>query len=96
MRAEPWWDARITGAFMSYWIYQHLGNLSPPELAEEEMLPLVQADEDAGPRLREAARRVGPGVGRTAAGRTTATSATRGCSCSTRAPPACSPTDAAR
>jgi hypothetical protein len=35
MRQEPWWDARITGAFMSYWLYQHLGNLSPPQLAEE-------------------------------------------------------------
>lgn len=56
MREEPWWDARITGAFMSYWLYQHLGNLSPPELAEEELLPLVQSDVDAGPRLREAAR----------------------------------------
>jgi hypothetical protein len=57
MRQEPWWDARITGAFMSYWLYQHLGNLSPPQLDEEELLPLVRADEDAGPRLREAARR---------------------------------------
>jgi hypothetical protein len=57
MRQEPWWDARITGAFMSYWLYQHLGNLSPPQLAEEELLPLVRADDDAGPRLREAARR---------------------------------------
>ena len=56
MRALPWWDARITGAFMAYWIYQHLGNLSPPELAEEAMFPLVQQDADAGPRLREAAR----------------------------------------
>jgi PhoD-like phosphatase len=56
MRAEPWWDARITGAFMSYWLYQHLGNLSPPQLAEEELLPLVRTDADAGPRLREAAR----------------------------------------
>ena len=35
MRAQPWWEARITGAFMAYWIYQHIGNLSPPELAEE-------------------------------------------------------------
>jgi hypothetical protein len=57
MREEPWWDARVTGAFMSYWLYQHLGNLSPPELAEEELFPLVRADSDAGPRLREAARR---------------------------------------
>jgi hypothetical protein len=57
MRAEPWWDARITGAFMAYWVYQHIGNLSPPELAEETMLELVGHDDDAGPRLREAARR---------------------------------------
>lgn len=56
MRAQPWWDARITGAFMSYWIYQHLGNLSPPELAEEEMFELVKLDEDAGERLRSFAR----------------------------------------
>ena len=42
MREQPWWDARITGAFMSYWLYQHLGNLSPPELAEEEMFDLVK------------------------------------------------------
>ncbi len=56
MRATGWWDARITGAFMSYWVYQHLGNLSPPELAEEEMFDLVQRDEDAGERLRTFAR----------------------------------------
>jgi hypothetical protein len=42
---------------MSYWIYQHLGNLSPPELGEEELLRLVRGDDDAGPRLREMARR---------------------------------------
>ena len=57
MRAEPWWDERITGAFMSYWLYQHLGNLSPPELAEEELFRQVQRDADAAPRLREFARR---------------------------------------
>jgi hypothetical protein len=53
MRALPWWDERVVGAFMSYWLYQHLGNLSPPELAEETLLRQVQADEDAGPRLRK-------------------------------------------
>ena len=52
MRSKPWWEARIKGAFMSYWIYQHLGNLSPPELAAEPMFQLVQEDDDAGPRLR--------------------------------------------
>ena len=56
MRATDWWDARIVGAFMSYWIYQHLGNLSPPELAEERLLAEVYEDEDAGPRLRRFAR----------------------------------------
>ena len=55
MREQAWWEARITGAFMAYWIYQHLGNLSPPELEEEEMFELVKQDEDAGPRLRQAA-----------------------------------------
>src|SRR6476619_889522 len=56
MRGRPWWDERITGAFMAYWLYQHIGNLSPPALAEEEMLRLVRADADAGPRLREFAK----------------------------------------
>ena len=35
---QPWWEARITGAFMAYWVYQHLGNLSPPELDAETTL----------------------------------------------------------
>jgi len=56
MRGRPWWDARITCAFMSYWIYQHIGNLSPPELSEEETLPLVRAETDGGELLRGLAR----------------------------------------
>jgi hypothetical protein len=55
MRALPWWEERITGAFMAYWLYQHVGNLSPPELAEETLLRELQEDEDGGPRLRAAA-----------------------------------------
>jgi hypothetical protein len=58
-RTEPWWEARITGAFMSYWIYQHLGNLPPPELAEESIYRTVlAASGDAGPQLEAFARRV--------------------------------------
>jgi hypothetical protein len=56
MRATSWWEARISGAFMSYWIYQHLGNLAPPELAEEALLARVYEAEDAGPALRRFAR----------------------------------------
>jgi len=29
IRRQPWWDRRIRAALASYWIYQHLGNLSP-------------------------------------------------------------------
>jgi hypothetical protein len=60
MRELPWWDDRITAAFMSYWLYQHLGNLAPPDLADETMLRLVRADanegKDSGARLRDFAR----------------------------------------
>jgi hypothetical protein len=52
MRATSWWDERITGAFMAYWIYQHIGNLAPPELAGEFLLAQISADADGGPRLR--------------------------------------------
>src|SRR6478735_2463403 len=56
MRGLPWWDERITGAFMSYWLYQHIGNLSPPELAEEGPLRDLRDEDDGGPRLRALAR----------------------------------------
>jgi hypothetical protein len=56
IRSTGWWDARITGAFMSYWIYQHLGNLAPPELREEALLEAVYEAEDGSPALRRAAR----------------------------------------
>ncbi|WP_410658922.1 alkaline phosphatase D family protein [Amycolatopsis sp. lyj-112] len=35
IRAQPWWQERLRGAIMSYWAYQHLGNLGPAELAED-------------------------------------------------------------
>ena len=36
-QAKPWWRARVSGAYMSYWLYQHLGNLSPEELDKNEL-----------------------------------------------------------
>ena len=54
MRAKPWWEPRVVGAFMAYWIYQHLGNQAPPELAADDAASSrVEAAEDAGPLLRE-------------------------------------------
>ena len=57
MRAKPWWGERIVGAFMSYWLYQHLGNLSPADLASDELLAKVREAEDGGRLLREFAAR---------------------------------------
>ncbi|HKG16778.1 MAG TPA: alkaline phosphatase D family protein [Solirubrobacteraceae bacterium] len=53
MRAKPWWETRIAGAIATYWIYQHLGNLSPRELAQDELWQRVRDSDDAGDLLRE-------------------------------------------
>jgi hypothetical protein len=52
-RDKPWWNDRIVGGLMSYWIYQHLGNLSPRELEHDELYQQVCDAEDAGPMLRK-------------------------------------------
>jgi hypothetical protein len=57
---EPWWAERIVGALQSYWVYQHLGNLSPDELdadPEYQALLRLAPDEDAEPLLRDLALR---------------------------------------
>src|SRR3712207_4525154 len=53
MRAKSWWEERIVGAFVSYWIYQHLGNLSPEELEGDELFGRVREARDATRILRE-------------------------------------------
>jgi hypothetical protein len=53
MAAQPWWSERIVGALMSYWLYQHLGNLSPAELCKDRLYADVRSVDDAGPLLRE-------------------------------------------
>src|SRR5829696_5826558 len=57
MRSKAWWEERIVGAFMSYWIYQHLGNLSPKELEEDALFRRVREAKDATRLLREFAYR---------------------------------------
>ena len=42
MRGTGWWDERIVGGFVSYWLYQHLGNLSPRELETNEIFCQVR------------------------------------------------------
>ena len=53
MQDTTWWQERITGALSSYWIYQHLGNLAPKDLADNTLYQKVRAhDGDAAPLLR--------------------------------------------
>jgi PhoD-like phosphatase len=48
MNATQWWKGRIVAGLASYWVYQHLGNLSPAERAGDEMWKQVLASLDAG------------------------------------------------
>lgn len=53
IRTLPWWHERLIGAYMSYWLYQHIGNLSPEELRADELLRRLRAHGgDGEPLLR--------------------------------------------
>jgi hypothetical protein len=56
-RAKSWWKERIAGAFMSYWLYQHLGNLSPRDHDADELLQRARRVPDLGDHLHEFALR---------------------------------------
>ncbi|SCL33893.1 PhoD-like phosphatase [Micromonospora pallida] len=58
MREQSWWAERIGSGLASYWVYQHLGNLSPDEIAADPLYAKVTAAEDATDVLREFGRRV--------------------------------------
>ncbi|CAA9487976.1 MAG: Phosphodiesterase/alkaline phosphatase D [uncultured Solirubrobacterales bacterium] len=63
IRRQPWWHERIVGGIMSYWVYQHLGNLSPSQLDDDPVYRRITAGEDAGPLVRELAERSDHDVG---------------------------------
>ncbi|MFP3991116.1 alkaline phosphatase D family protein [Streptomyces sp. E11-3] len=52
MRATPWWNERVVSGLMSYWVYQHLGNLPPDELAADPVYAAVRASPDGTEALR--------------------------------------------
>jgi hypothetical protein len=56
-RKRDWWNRHILGALASYWVYQHLGNLSPGDHQEDELLRRVKEADDAEGILEEFARR---------------------------------------
>jgi hypothetical protein len=57
MRASDWWDERIVSGLASYWLYQHLGNLSPDDLDDDPVWAKVRDAGDATRILREFAYR---------------------------------------
>jgi phosphodiesterase/alkaline phosphatase D-like protein len=58
MAKLPWWHARIKAGLASYWVYQHLGNLSPEDLADnEDYQRLVATEGDTWPHLAGLAER---------------------------------------
>jgi hypothetical protein len=63
MGATPWWHDRIVGGLASYWVYQHLGNLTPSERARDEVWAAIAAHQgedelDVSDVLDELAERV--------------------------------------
>jgi hypothetical protein len=59
MDRKEWWHERAVGGIMSYWIHQHIGNLSPRELDEEnEIYAKVRGSPDATAALREWAKSI--------------------------------------
>ncbi|MEV0256585.1 alkaline phosphatase D family protein [Streptomyces sp. NPDC050732] len=52
IRATPWWRERLLSGLMSYWVYQHLGNLPPEELARDALYASVRATPDGTDALR--------------------------------------------
>ena len=88
MQATDWWEERITGALMSYWVYQHLGNLSPAGLAADETYrgrPRRRRRRGASSAPSPRPRTARPTAPRARCGRTGATSGGCGCWSSTRA-----------
>jgi hypothetical protein len=64
MRRKSWWHRRATAGIMSYWIYQHMGNLSPRELDADELYGEVRGS----PRATTALRDFAAGIASTGSG----------------------------
>ena len=53
MRRKSWWHRRVVAGIMSYWVHQHIGNLSPRALDEDDLYPRVRGNDHATAVLRE-------------------------------------------
>ncbi len=48
MEATSWWQDRIVAGLASYWVYQHLGNMSPDQRAEDRIWQRIVNHRHAG------------------------------------------------
>jgi PhoD-like phosphatase len=62
MREHEWWNHHILGAFASYWVYQHIGNLAPGHHEEDELLQRIKSAHDAEPILERFAHHADRGT----------------------------------
>jgi hypothetical protein len=53
MEQKSWWHRRVAAGVMSYWIFQHLGNLSPRELDADDLYRRVRGKVHATTELRD-------------------------------------------
>ena len=53
IRQKDWWEDHVIGGLMGYWLYQHLGNLSPADIRAEGLLEALGQVADGEERLRE-------------------------------------------
>ncbi|WP_307787148.1 alkaline phosphatase D family protein [Mycolicibacterium mengxianglii] len=55
---KPWWRDRIRAGLASYWVYQHIGNLSPAQLAQDDdYQKMLASEDDCWPQLADLADR---------------------------------------
>ncbi|MGW5877004.1 DUF7800 domain-containing protein [Nocardiopsis terrae] len=48
MDERPWWRTRVTSGLGAYWVYQHVGNLSPDARAEDPLWAAVRDHRERG------------------------------------------------
>jgi hypothetical protein len=59
MCEHDWWHVRVCAGFMTYWLYQHLGNLSPRELATNDVFQQLRKGGDGSEAVRDFASEAG-------------------------------------
>ncbi|MEU3017724.1 alkaline phosphatase D family protein [Nocardiopsis sp. NPDC007018] len=53
MDGHPWWRTRVTSGIGAYWVYQHVGNLSPDARAKDPLWAAVRDHRERGTDARD-------------------------------------------